>query len=254
MRKYYGEDTAVVRDGKPRRYAVLSFDDNVTQDGKVLEILRKNNIKATFNINTGLFGVKTDVSACYGKDVLHQRYTENEVRAGLYDGMDICSHGLKHIAINTCSRDEVIDEAGQDAENIEKLFGKYPRGFVYAYSAYNENAIRAIIENTDMRFARTGYDSHGFGLPEYFMAWNPTFNVTGRDSLEYLQRFVSTGCSEDMLMYAWGHSYELDLYETWDTFEQFVVSLAEARDRGDVTVVTDEEFYHLFKDDIPSWK
>lgn len=49
-----------------------------------------------------------------------------------------------------------------------------------------------------------------------------------------------------------GHGYELDLFGTWDRFEQLVSKMAEAAGRGEIVPVTNAEFYQLFKNDIPS--
>ena len=36
----------------------FSFDDGVTQDKRLVEILNKYNLKATFNLNSALLGLK----------------------------------------------------------------------------------------------------------------------------------------------------------------------------------------------------
>ena len=43
-----------LKDGKSK-VLTLSYDDGVVQDIRLMEILNKNGIKATFNINTGLY-------------------------------------------------------------------------------------------------------------------------------------------------------------------------------------------------------
>ena len=44
-----------------KKYLTMSFDDGTTQDARLAEILRKYNLTATFNINTGLLGAETDL-------------------------------------------------------------------------------------------------------------------------------------------------------------------------------------------------
>ena len=42
---------------KGRRKAfTLSYDDGITQDIRLVELLKKYGVKATFNLNSGLFG------------------------------------------------------------------------------------------------------------------------------------------------------------------------------------------------------
>ena len=40
----------------------FSYDDGVMQDVRLIEILDKYNLKATFNLNAGNFGTKPDLS------------------------------------------------------------------------------------------------------------------------------------------------------------------------------------------------
>ena len=92
--------SGAVRDGKPHKYFTMSFDDGVTQDRAVLEICRKYNFYgATFFINTGLFGANwADVGPSqFGRDdVTHIRFTEEEIKTGIYDGFDVQVHTLHH--------------------------------------------------------------------------------------------------------------------------------------------------------------
>ena len=43
-----------LKDGKSK-VLTLSYDDGVVQDIRLMEILNKHGIKATFNINTGMY-------------------------------------------------------------------------------------------------------------------------------------------------------------------------------------------------------
>ena len=54
---------------------------------------------------------------------------------------------------------------------------------------------------------------------------------------------------QDQLFYVWGHGYELDQLSYYDEFEKLVKMMAEA---DDVVLVTNSEFYQLFKNEIPS--
>ena len=48
----------------------FSFDDGVTQDKRLVEILNKYNLKATFNLNSALLGLKGEL-VCHGVKVSH---------------------------------------------------------------------------------------------------------------------------------------------------------------------------------------
>ena len=42
-----------------RKYFVWNFDDGLEQDRKIIEVLKKYHMGATFNLNSGLYGEKT---------------------------------------------------------------------------------------------------------------------------------------------------------------------------------------------------
>ena len=57
----------------------FSYDDGVTQDIRFIEILNKYNLKCTFNINSGKFGinqniVKDDV------EITHNKIKEEDIK------------------------------------------------------------------------------------------------------------------------------------------------------------------------------
>ena len=61
----------------------LSYDDGVVEDERLVEIMRSNGVKGTFNINTGLYGANWDwVGPAIGDPTIpHQRFTEEELKA-----------------------------------------------------------------------------------------------------------------------------------------------------------------------------
>ena len=61
--------------GGRKKALTLSYDDGVRQDRKLIKILDKYGIKATFNINSGCFSKDTDF------DSLQGRMSEEEVKA-----------------------------------------------------------------------------------------------------------------------------------------------------------------------------
>ena len=54
-----------------------------------------------------------------------------------------------------------------------------------------------------------------------------------------------------MLFYVWAHSYEFDVpgARSYGEFEEFIKAISSAED---VVLLTNAEFYQLFKDEIPS--
>lgn len=254
------EETIVPNDGKPKKFFTLSLDDGITQDLKVIEILKKYNVTCvSFNINTGLYGANWEwVGPAIGDpSVPHLRFTEEELKTGIYDGYEVLVHTLNHPSLKNYDKraSQIKKEVGKDADNIEKLTGVRPVGMAWpgGDTEYTDKTIELVLENTDIRFARGTTSTYNFELPEYFMKWMPTCSAIDPQCLTLAQQFIDAECTEDMLFYVWGHSYEFDLNngKGYETFEQLVKMMSEAED---VYLVTNTEFYKIYKDQIPSWK
>ena len=260
-----GMDHGIVRDGTPKKYITIRMDDGITQDARMMEIMRKYGVDCcTFYINTGLYGANWAwVGQHFNRpDVTHIRYTKAELESGIYDGFDVECHTRTHPSLKNLSERQVTREVKNDAENIEKIFGYKPIGMAWpgGDTEWNEGNIVTILETTDIRYGscttrNTAMGLGKFSLPQYFMTWYPTCGFSDGDSLTLLNEFIAADCTEDMLFYVWGHGYELDIFNTWDKFETMIKTIAEAAEKDDsIVLVTNAEFYQLFKDEIPAWK
>lgn len=259
-----GMDSGIVRDGTPKKYFTIRFDDGITQDEKIIEILKKYNADCcTFYINTGLYGANwTWVGQMFNRpDVTHIRYTRKELQSGIYDGFDVECHTLNHLSLKNYNERQVTKEVGNDARNIKGLFGYEPVGLAWpgGDTEFNEQNIKTILETTNIRYGscttrNTQKGLGKFSLPKYFMTWYPTCSFSDADSMTLLQEFIDAECTEDMLFYVWCHGYELDLFYTWEKFDTFIKTITEAAAQDEsIVLVTNAEFYQLFKDEIPSW-
>lgn len=243
----------------PKKYVTLRFDDGITQDDRVMEILRKYDMDCcTFYINTGLYGANWAwVGETLGKpDLTHQRYTKEELEAGKYEGFDVGSHTLQHNSLKNLNDRRVIREVKNDAENIAALTGKAPVGLAWpgGDTEYSVRNIETILANTDIRYGSCTTPTNTFDLPTYFMEWKPTCSFTYFDIDALTDQFIAAEPEEDMLFFVWCHSYELDAFDLWDEFDAFVKKLSEAAADDSIVPVTNSEFYEIFKEDIPAWK
>lgn len=240
----------------PVKYFTLSLDDATTQDRRIVEILRKYNVTCcSFNINTGLYGVDWSeaVSNMVSTNVSHVRLTEEEINSGIYDGFDVLVHTKTHASLKNLKRSGIIEEVQGDADNIAAITGVKPVGMAWpgGDTEYTQQNIKDILKYTDIRFARCITPTYGFTLPKRFMEWYPTCNFSDKRVFELAEQFINAEATEDMLFYVWGHGFEFDLpgYHSYDEFEQLVKMMSEAED---VVLVTNTEFYNIYKDYIPS--
>ena len=115
-----------LKDGKSK-VLTLSYDDGVVQDIRLMEILNKHGIKATFNINTGMYIPEDTV-----RERFHGRMKRSEAQK-LYinSGHEVAVHGLTHPFLNKLKPEEIVTEILEDRKNIEQQYGVIARGMAY---------------------------------------------------------------------------------------------------------------------------
>ena len=226
---------------KGRRKAfTLSYDDGVTQDIKLVEILNKYGVKATFNLNAGLFGQKNTVSAGK-KEVSHIKLSREEITA-IYKGHEIAVHGQYHKCLVGMDIARCVDEILECRKELERLEGKPVTGFAYAFGAYDEVVIKAL-EACGISYARTIEPTRKFDLPKNFLTWHPTCHHDDERIYDLADEFLSDGIyfsftTPAKLFYVWGHSYEFDQNENWDHIDRLINKIA---GRDDVWYATNIE-------------
>lgn len=240
------EDNGVNKEYK--KYFTLSFDDGTYEDEKMIALLKKYGIKASFCINTGLMD-GNDVIEVAGK--WRRMNFEYAKKNKVYDGFDVISHGFKHKELTFLGESEIISEIRQDTQKIAELTEKSPVGFAYpgGTAYYNGYITDIMLSSTDIRFARDTDDTFAFYLPENFMAWKPTCSLLDDKLFSLAERFINTEATEDMLFYGWDHPWAITAYNAWDKVERLFKMLKEA---GDIVFVSNTEFYELLKNEIPS--
>ena len=205
-----------------KKALTFSFDDGVSQDRRLVEILNRYGLKATFNINSGFFGGKGELVR-NGVTVRHDKLTAKEART-VYAGHEIAAHTVTHPFLPKLSDLEVIRQVEKDRLALANIFESEIVGMAYPCGGANhdarvENLVR---EQTGCRYARTIESTGGFELPKDPYAWNPTVYYVDTDEMFALaQRFLESDSDEPQLFYIWGHSYELDAWDFWDRFEAF---------------------------------
>ena len=109
---------------------------------------------------------------------------------------------------------------------------------------YTEETIKEVYRYTGIRFGRAVTSTHTFDLPEYFLKWKPTCSITDPEVLNLAEQFLSEDCTEDMLFYVWGHSYEFEESDNWDVIETFAKTVG---NRDDVWYATNIEIYNYME-------
>ena len=107
----------------------FSYDDGVSQDVRLIALLDKYGLKATFNLNSGMFGACCNLTV-KGETVTHNLLSAEEAKK-LYVGHEVAVHTLTHPNLTTLPDQEVIRQVKNDRENLSKLFGYEVYGMAY---------------------------------------------------------------------------------------------------------------------------
>lgn len=108
------------------KYIALTFDDGPNYNtNKVLEVLNKYNVKATFFV--------------LGSKIIGNEYIlEKESTSG----MEIGNHTFNHLLLTKYKDDIITKEIGDTSNMIFEVTGKYPKLLRPSYGAYNDSIKR----------------------------------------------------------------------------------------------------------------
>lgn len=203
----------------------LSYDDGVAQDIRLVEIFNKHNLKATFNINSG---IQNESSFWINEGIRIHRMNQNEILP-LYKGHEVAVHSRTHPSLIELPSGEVIKEIHEDRKQLEKWFGYPVRGMAYPYGTYNEPVIK-LLDTLGIEYSRTVNQHERFDLPQRFLEWHPTCHHANPKLMELAEKFISSSFDSLSLFYVWGHSYEFDVMDNWEVIEKFSKKISNQMD------------------------
>lgn len=202
----------------------FSYDDGIVQDKRLIEIFNKYGLKATFNLNSELLGKKRSITVD-GVEVCHDKIDPCDVRH-VYEGHEIASHTLTHPRLPDISDDgEVIRQVEADRVRLSELAGYEVVGFAYPCGGVNcdSRVSKLIRENTGIKYCRTIISNHSFERQENLYEFDPTVHHHREwDKMDALaEEFINLSPDKPSIFYIWGHSYEFDIRNDWERFENF---------------------------------
>lgn len=219
----------------------FSYDDGVTQDIRLIEMLNKYGMKATFNINSNLLGKGGELIR-EGQRVSHVKVNSEDVRS-IYAGHEIASHTLTHPLLIKIEDDkEIIRQVEEDRIKLSELLRYEVVGFAYPGGKPNfDSRVAEIIKNnTGIKYARTTVTNHAYGIQENLFEFMPTVHhIAEFDNLFKMgEEFINLKADKPSIFYIWGHSYEFDIHNTWYKFEEFLKMMA---GKDDICYCTNKE-------------
>ena len=199
----------------------FSFDDGVTQDIRLIEILNKYGLKCTFNLNSGFLGLDGTLDR-NGRTVRHDKISADRIK-DVYKGHEVAVHTCTHPNLTELDKNEIISQVENDRTRLSEICGYEVVSMAYPCGGVNndDRVAEIIRENTGVRFARGLESTYKFDLQENLLRFKPTVYYIEDCLDEVVDRFLSLEASEPQLLYIWGHSYEMDAeYITWEKMEK----------------------------------
>lgn len=221
----------------------LSYDDGVEQDIRLISILRKNGLKGTFNLNSGLYAPD---GFRYPAGDVHRVMSARQARELYLDsGMEVAVHALTHPDLTLLPQNICTREILRDRENLERQFGCIVRGMAYPYGTYND-AVVDVLRQCGIVYARTVHSTEGFALPQDWLRLCATCHHGNPRLMELARKFTEAApMRAPILFYLWGHSYEFEQQDNWDVIEVFSEYMSR---RDDIWYATNLEIYEYIED------
>ncbi|MCD8067573.1 MAG: polysaccharide deacetylase family protein [Lachnospiraceae bacterium] len=243
-----------------KKYLTFSFDDGLTQDRKIVELMHKYGLKGTFNLNAGLFGLPGEVKGIRSfalwdvprgtkhfpifSYAAHDRIPKEEALT-LYAGMEIASHSYKHEFLNRIPEAEMRESLDRDIAELEEMTGKKILGHAYPKSATSPE-IRAHLKNKGVIYGRTALPTGKFAFPEDPLDYAPSCMLAQGNAVKLIHQFDALSAEEDTLLLMWGHGYEFDYGTKGHDWKELEHIFSEAAQCGDCIFCTNAEaFSHI---------
>jgi peptidoglycan-N-acetylglucosamine deacetylase len=207
---------------KYHKAVTFSFDDGITQDIRLVQLLNQYQLKGTFNINTGL--AKRGLT--FPIDHVTVDHLDLRECIDLYQGHEVAIHSVTHPDLTKLSDKDIVDELKEDRKVIEKTFGYTPVGMAYPYGTFDDRVVE-IIKTLGIDYARTVISTYDFKIQKDLLRFKPTIHQGDPKIFELIDMFLSSDSNEDQLLYIWGHSYEFDVDQSWERFERICQKLSD---------------------------
>lgn len=223
-----------------RKALTLSYDDGIVYDRRLIEIMDKNGLKGTFNLNSGFFAEREG----------GLRLTKNEAFS-LYanSGHEVAAHGVKHLSLSMVDESMAMNDVINDRVNLEEMFGRLVQGFAYANGSYDDKTVE-ILKRAGIHYARTVGSTEKFDVPTDWLRMPATCHHANPRLMGLAKRFVESGdgynfwWTHPQLFYLWGHSYEFNDSNNWEVIEEFAEYIG---NREDIWYATNGEIYNYVK-------
>ncbi len=204
--------------GKFRAFT-LSYDDGVGTDLRLMDIMKRNGIKGTFNLCSGISDDPKD-NIDIEKNPTH-KLTLPQI-SEYYKDVEVATHGMTHPFYKDLPDTALIYEIVKDREVFEKMFSKRVLGHAYPNGSFKESTV-ACLEACGVIYARTTAQTMSFEIPDNWLKYGATCHHSADLNMLYDKFFVNPRLYKSPYLFTvWGHSYEFEDNGNWDVIESFL--------------------------------
>ena len=235
--------------GKAKAFTT-SYDDGVQQDVRLIEIMRANGVKGTFNLNSGCFAAEGTV---YPAGQFHRRMTEAEcVKAYAGSDIEVAVHASTHPFLEAIPTASAMMQVVKDRQELEKTFGCIVRGMAYPYGTYSDDVVD-ILRLAGICYSRTVETRLNFDIPTDWLRLGATCHHNNPALFDLCDKFVNDKPNrEPWLFYLWGHAYEFEVNDNWNRIEDFLAKIGGHEDVWYATNIEIYDYIQAFKSLIAS--
>ena len=118
--------------GGKKKAFTISYDDNITQDERLIKKMEQYHIKGTFNIIPGWFS-KED--AVFPEGETYINVTEKKAK-DLYDNslVEVANHGYDHQKSTTVPTMQLMEDIIKCRRELENMYDRIITGYAYPVS------------------------------------------------------------------------------------------------------------------------
>lgn len=221
----------------------LSYDDGVSQDVKLVEMMSDYGFKGTFNLNSGCFAKNGTV---YEEDRIFDRRLTAKEAISLYKKhkMEIACHSATHTFLERLPSSLALEEILSDRCCLEKLSNTIIHGLAYPFGTYSDETVAAL-RAAGIFYARTATSSKSLSVPTDWLRLDPTCHHNDPELSALTEKFRDEDVGADPLFFMlWGHSYEFDADRNWSVPETFFKTLEK---RPDTWYATNVDIYNYVR-------
>ena len=217
------------------KYFIFSIDDGTVFDKEVLDIFKKYKIKATFNVNSGLFPF-----IWFNQGVPIERFDLN-IKKYLYEGHEIASHSLTHPHLTMCPGEVIAKEVGEDVLNLEKIFNTTIKTFAFPFADWDERCIEIIKHIHNIKVIRLSDVDTSFKFPKDLYHVKIT-SMEIYEALVLVDEFIKD--KEAELFVFVSHGYDFYMNHSYKELELLCEKVTKQKD---IAIITMSELIGIIK-------